>query len=181
MSAWTMSEAVIKVKDRELAEVVRRVAERMGLTPEDVVALAVRTFIAEAEAEALERRYYELLERVERMSMSPTSYSSIAVQECLRRLSELKRVLEERRRVLRGATVIERLGEVTLSARELERMGKVVIRGCGVVTFEDDVTPELIEERVAAVVGVGVVRAPRRAYHALLPKCRLCGRVEVRE
>jgi len=176
-----MSEVVVKIKDPELANELMRTASRMELSVEEIVTLAVRTFLAQVELELLEKRYYELLEKIEKMSLSLTTYSSAIINEYLKQLSEVKQKVEERRRILREAKVIEGLKEVKLGEKELKELGKLILKGCDVVVFKDDVSPELLSTTVVGIYGVRTIRAPRSLYSTLLLKAKLCGSIQVSE
>lgn len=176
-----MSEIVIKIKDQLLASELRSVASQMGLSIDEVVTLAIRAFLTRAELELLERKYYELLEKVERMSLSLTTCSSAVIREYLKQLSEVKHRIEKHRRMLREAKTIEGLREVELGRKELEELGKLVLKSCDVVVFKDDIDPELLDSAVVGIYGVNTIKAPRSLYSVILSKAKLCGKVQVSE
>jgi len=130
------------------------------------------------EAEALEREFYSILERVEKAGLRPTEpFAAMAIGSYMARLREIKRLIDERRRVLRESVIVEGLGRAVIGREELERLGKVVVRKGVEVVFRDDVDEKTFNERVAMIYAVNRLVVPGHLYAAVLAKARMCGLV----
>jgi len=174
-----MSAIIVRIEDPILVNELRKVASSMELSIEEIVVLSVRAFIAQVELELLERKYYELLEKIERMSLSLTTCSSAVIREYLKQLSEIKQRIEEHKRTIKEAKIIEGLREVELGSEELRKLGKIIIRSCNTVKFKKDINPELLDSTVVGIYGVNVIKAPHNLYSILLSKAKMCGKIQV--
>ncbi len=173
-----MNEEYLIIKDRELIELIKKLVVRMGVNHEDLIKLAIRSFLEQVERREVERKFYDLLEKVERMSIAPsTSFSLTVVSEYLKELSTLKERMREMRELKEKANVIETLGYVELDEQKLRKLKRVIIRYCDTVVFKNDVKEETLNESVIRIYGVNKIIAPKRLHAIIATKAKICGRI----
>lgn len=168
-----MNELVIK--DKEILEIAQKLSYKLGTSIENVIRLALRCFIDHIEEREITKSYTQLIEEIERMSATP-SFSVTVIQEYLKKLANLKEKIKELNEINK-AKVIEGIGVVEFNANTLHKMGKIVIRYCDKVIFHNDVEIKLLDQYVLKIIGVNVIKAPRKLHPVLLTKTKLCGKI----